>query len=197
MMYWLIILLISFYKRCTDARKMDVLKSQIKEGFCQIQQAEGLNIVIKYPGAEEAICAHVQGDLSSMLGLSFALPLATELTIHENKLEMIGSIVHTPFSAEATFLKPISLEDGLRLRPMQGRLQIKDLTEEQYKPWLAKFLPELIIKGNYQLECLFDTDKVMVEVEAKEIYLEHFGKIIEIPQVSELSFQYQRKVSLP
>ena len=181
-----------FIKNIQMQGRWDALKSQIKEGFCQIQQAEGLNIVIKYPEAKEAICAHVQGDLSLMLGLSLALPLATELTIHENKLEMIGSIAHTPFSAEATFLKPISLEDGLHLRPIQGRLQLKDFTEEQYKPWLAKFLPELIVKGNYQLECLFDTNKVVVGVEAEEIYLEHFGKIIEIPKVSELSFQYQK-----
>lgn len=181
-----------FIKNVQMQGRWDALESQIKEGLCQIQQVEGLNIVIKYPGAEEAICAHVQGDLSSMLGLDLVLPLVTDLTIHENKLELIGSIAHTTFSAEALFLKPISLEDGLRLRPMQGCLQLRDLTEEQYKPWLAKFLPELIVKGNYQLECLFDTDKVVVEVEAKEMYLEHFDKIIEIPKVAELSFQYQK-----
>lgn len=181
-----------FIKNVQMQGRWDALKSQIKEGSCQLQQAEGLNIVIEYPGAEKTICAHVQGDLSSMLSLPLAFPLATELTIYENKLEITGSIVNTPFSAEATFLKPISLEEGLHLRPIQGWLKLKDLTEEQYKPWLARFFPELIIKGNYQLKCLFDTNKVVIKAEAEEIYLEHFCKTIEIPKVSELSFQYQK-----
>ncbi|VHO01921.1 hypothetical protein [Candidatus Rhabdochlamydia sp. T3358] len=179
-----------FIKDVQMQGKWDALKSQIKEGFCQLEQVEGLNIVIEYPGAEEAIYAHVQGDLSSMLGLPLVLPVATDLTIHENKVEGLGSIVNMPFSVEAVFLKPLSLEDGLQ--PIQGHLKLKDLTEEQYKPWLANFLPELIIKGNYQLECLFDTDKVVIGVEADKVYLEHFYKTIEIPKVSDLSFQYQK-----
>ncbi|PWU15208.1 MAG: hypothetical protein C5B45_03005 [Chlamydiae bacterium] len=179
-----------FIKDVQMQGKWDAVKSQIQEGLCQLQQVEGLNIVIEYPGTEEAICAHIQGDLSAMLGLPLALPLTTDLTIHENKIEGLGSIVNMPFSAEAIFLKPLSLEEGLQ--PMQGCLKLKGLTEEQYKPWLAKFLPELILKGNYQLECLFDADKVVIGVEAKGMYLEHFYKTVDIPEVSKLTFQYQK-----
>ncbi|MGB7128282.1 MAG: hypothetical protein WBD50_04235 [Candidatus Rhabdochlamydia sp.] len=179
-----------FIKDVQMQGKWDAVKSQIKEGLCQLQQVEGLNIVIEYPGSEEAICAHIQGDLSAMLGLPLALPLATDLMIHENKVEGLGSIVNMPFSAEAVFLKPLSLEEGLQ--PMQGCLKLEDLTEEQYKPWLAKFLPELILKGNYQLECSFDTDKVVIGVEANGVYLEHFYKTVDIPKVSKLFFQYQK-----
>ncbi|HEV3270088.1 MAG TPA: hypothetical protein VGZ69_05510 [Candidatus Rhabdochlamydia sp.] len=181
-----------FIKDVQMQGKWDTIKSQIKEGFCQIQQVDGLNMVIEYPGVEEVICAHIQGDLSSIISLPLPLPIVTDLLIHKNKVEATGSIVNMPFSAEAVFLKPLSLEAGLNLQPAQGYLKLKDLTEEQYKPWFAKFLPELIIKGNYQLECLFDTDKVVIGVEADEIYLEHFYKTVNIPKVSELSFEYQK-----
>ena len=181
-----------FIKDVQIQGRWDAVRSQIKEGFCQLQQAEGLNIVIEYPGVKEGICAHIQGDLSSIISLPLPFPIATDLTIYENKVEVIGSIAHMPFSAEAIFLKPLSLKDGLNLRPIQGHLKLKDLVEEQYRPWLAKFLPELIVKGSYQLECLFDTDKVVIGVEANGVYLEHFYKTIDIPKVSALSFQCQK-----
>lgn len=172
--------------------KWDADKSQITEGFCQLEQVEGLNIVMEYPNSKDAISAHIQGDLSAMFDLSFALPFTTDLTVDKNKLELVGSILNMPFLAEAVLLKPFfSLENGLCLQPAQGYIKLKDLTEEQYEPWLAKFLPQLIAKGSYQLECLFDTNKVLIGIEGEEIHFEHFCKTMDIPKISDLSFQYQ------
>ncbi len=182
-----------FIKDAQMQGKWDVGTSQITEGFCHLEKAEGLDIVIKYPGVENAICAHIQGDLSTKLPLSWpTLPLTTDLRIYENKLEVAGSILNMPFSAETMLLKPLfSLEKGLNLELIQGYAKLEDLTEEQYQPWIAKFLPELTVKGSYQLECLFDTDKLVIGIEGDKIHLGHSCKVIDIPKITELSLQYQ------
>lgn len=182
-----------FIKDTQMQGKWDTGTSQITEGFCHLEQAEGLDVVIKYPGVEDAVCAHIQGDLSAMLHLSLpALPLTTNLKIYENKLEVAGSILNMPFSAEAILLKPLlSLENGLSLELSQGYVKLEDLTEKQYQPWLAKLLPKLIAKGSYQLECLFDTDKLVIGIEGEQIHLEHSRKTMDIPKIAELSLQYQ------
>lgn len=167
--------------------KWDANACRVTEGRCQLEQAQGLDIVIDYPG-EDAIYAYIQGDVK----LDVAVPLTADLVIREHKLQAKGSILHAPFLAEAILLQPLfSLENGINLELSQGYIKLEEITEEQYKPWFTGFLPNLIVTGKYQLECLFDTDKIVVGVGGEEVHVEHLDKAIEIPKLSELVFQYQ------
>ena len=170
--------------------KWDANTSRISKGRCQLEQAQGLDIVIEYPGKQDAIYAHIQGDVE--LALDVAVPLTSDLVINENTLQATGSILHAPFLAEAMLVKPLfSLENGINVNLSQGYIKLEEITEEQYKPWLTSFLPNLVAKGKYQLECLFDTNKIVVGVEGEEIHAKHFDREIDIPKLSELVFQYQ------
>lgn len=173
----------------------DANTHRVVEGYCQLEQIKNLDITINYPSAEGAICAYVQGDFSTDLDDSlFLFPLTMDLVIHKDNLQVTGSILHVPFSAEAILLKPlVSLEKGIDLESFQGCIKLQELTEELYQPWLAKFLPNLTAKGKYQFKCLFDSNKVVIGVEGEAIHLNYFDKKMHIPKLSEFFLQYHNK----